>query len=99
SERHIQHTYEEILQQIALIIAPFIPSSHIQTIQLKRWDHAQTTHPVRTPFINDGFTHPLLIWGDAFLHSDDAAGRTRFESVCLSGIAAAELLVTELKRT
>ncbi|RKD24519.1 hypothetical protein BEP19_09040 [Ammoniphilus oxalaticus] len=95
--RHFHHADPEVIEQIIALSTPFIASTNIQAVQLKRWDYAETALPLRSPFIEVGVTHPLLVGGDAFLHADDPAGRTRIESAFLSGVAAAERLFEKLR--
>lgn len=89
---------EEVIAEILKRAEPFVHPENIAAVQLKRWRFAEAVRPIYQPFIELENKHPLLIAGDAFLHQDDPAGRTRFESAFLSGKAAAEALAERLKK-
>ncbi len=59
--------------------------------QLKRWRYAEAQTVLHKPYLQ--VDNKIFIAGDAFLTEDDPAGRTRFESAFLSGIAVGEALV------
>lgn len=65
--------------------------------QLKRWKYAEAEDIVRSPYVELGSHHRVIVCGDAFLRETDEAGRTRFESAYLSGISAGERVAEKLK--
>ncbi|WLR51182.1 FAD-dependent oxidoreductase [Bacillus tianshenii] len=97
SMEHFEESDEAVLEQIKALVKGYVSIEHIQSEQLKRWRYAETAQPLHQPYLDMGLDAPFLVAGDAFLHEDDEAGRTRFESAFLSGIAAAEALAEKIK--
>ncbi|MCA1064132.1 FAD-dependent oxidoreductase [Rossellomorea sp. AcN35-11] len=98
SKKRFEHRDNDILREIEEAAALYLgPLHHMNDAQLKRWKYAEAEEVVRTPYVEAGKDHRILICGDAFLREDDEAGRTRFESAYLSGLSAGERLVEKLK--
>lgn len=64
----------------------------LETEQLKRWKYAQAKKVINSSYVDLTGEGKLVVAGDAFLRSNDEAGRTRFESAYLSGKDAAAYL-------
>ncbi|WP_444684695.1 NAD(P)/FAD-dependent oxidoreductase [Alkalicoccus luteus] len=66
----------------------------VKDLQVKRWRYSEAEQTHAGAWLQ-AESLPLYFAGDAFLHRDDASGRTRVESAVLSGIAAAEALIKQ----
>ncbi|MGP4059286.1 NAD(P)/FAD-dependent oxidoreductase [Halobacillus sp. H74] len=71
---------------------PYLEWSTLESEQLKRWRYAQAKKTIEQSYIDLSGDGRLVVAGDAFLRSNDEAGRTRFESAYLSGKDAAAYL-------
>lgn len=93
AERYEQQD-TDVLVQLKEQVANILPLGTLRSEQLKRWRYAQANSHVSQPFLQvaDG----LFVAGDAFLHADDEAAKTRMESAVLSGLAVAEEVVKVL---
>ncbi|WP_226654285.1 NAD(P)/FAD-dependent oxidoreductase [Pseudalkalibacillus hwajinpoensis] len=83
---------ESILDQMLAKLGHFLPREAISSWQLKRWRYAQANHVHHHPFLQVSIKEPVYVAGDAFLHEEDQAGKTRIESAVISGLSAAEEL-------
>lgn len=97
SEAHYDIGDEAILEKLQQITRAYIDFDSVITSQLKKWRYAEAVQFLREPFLNTNLEHPLLVAGDAFLHPQDIANRTRLESAFISGVTVGEELVTLLK--
>ncbi|KGP92575.1 NAD/FAD-dependent oxidoreductase [Pontibacillus chungwhensis BH030062] len=88
SKEHFEQDESEIIHQMKEKIKDHVSISSIRSAQVKRWRYAQSTNIIHKPFLNLHEALPLYIAGDTFLHEEDEASRTRFESAFRSGIAA-----------
>lgn len=88
SKEYLEEEETEIIQQMKEKIKDFVPIRSIRSAQVKKWRYAQSTNIIEKPFLNLHEALPLYIAGDTFLHEEDEANRTRFESAFRSGIAA-----------
>ncbi|MCP3027444.1 NAD(P)/FAD-dependent oxidoreductase [Halobacillus sp. A5] len=68
-----------------------LPFDDIKEEQLKKWRYAQAADTFSGSYLEvaDG----VFMAGDAFLRSDDSAGRTRFESAFISGVDTAAAIM------
>ncbi|MBM7662908.1 putative NAD/FAD-dependent oxidoreductase [Bacillus mesophilus] len=98
SNAHYDLEDEEVLVKMKQITSQYFDSDSIISSQLKKWRYAEAVQFLRQPFLNSNLEYPVLVAGDAFLHSEDTAGRTRLESAFLSGIAVGEELVGLLNK-
>ncbi|WP_117161775.1 NAD(P)/FAD-dependent oxidoreductase [Paraliobacillus sp. X-1268] len=97
SKAHYQLGDEAVLEKIKQITSAYINFDSALSSQLKKWHYAEAVQFLRQPFLNTNLEYPLLVAGDAFLHSQDPANRTRLESAFISGITVGEELVKLLK--
>lgn len=78
----------DVLAQLKEQVADLLPLGTLRSEQLKRWRYAQANSHISQAFLQ--VTDGLFVAGDAFLHADDVAAKTRMESAVLSGLAVAE---------
>ncbi|WP_162356642.1 NAD(P)/FAD-dependent oxidoreductase [Metabacillus mangrovi] len=97
SKEHFEEEEAAVLSAILHSAEKVIPENKVKAVQLKRWRYAEAAELVNRPFLSIGESGLLLAAGDAFLRTDDPAGRSRFESAYLSGLAAGEELALKLK--
>ncbi|WP_345241719.1 NAD(P)/FAD-dependent oxidoreductase [Pontibacillus salipaludis] len=88
SKEYLEEEESEIIHQMKEKIKDYVSINSIRSVQVKRWRYAQSTNIIHQPFLNLHEALPLYIAGDTFLHEEDEASRTRFESAYRSGIAA-----------
>lgn len=98
SKGHYDMTDEEVLERMKQLTSTFFDFDSVITSQLKKWRYAEAVQFLRQPFLDTNLKDPLLVAGDAFLHPEDKATRTRLESAFLSGVAAGEELVKLLNK-
>nr|WP_285846769.1 FAD-dependent oxidoreductase [Priestia koreensis] len=92
SKKHYEENDDTVLQLILEKASTYIHKDDIEVKQLKRWRYAEAKTTLKSPFINQD---SLYVAGDAFLHEDDPAGRTRVESAFLSGIAVGNAVLNK----
>ncbi|WP_112180283.1 NAD(P)/FAD-dependent oxidoreductase [Paraliobacillus zengyii] len=97
SKAHYQLGDEAVLEKIKQVTSAYIDFDSALSSQLKKWRYAEAVQFLRQPFLNTNQEYPLLVAGDAFLHSQDPANRTRLESAFVSGITVGGELVKLLK--
>ncbi|TGB02707.1 NAD(P)/FAD-dependent oxidoreductase [Halobacillus salinus] len=90
SRRHFGEDY--VMGLMKEMAEPYLDWEDLESEQLKRWRYAQAKQVLREPYVDLTGDGTLVAAGDAFLRSNDPAGRTRFESAYLSGKDAAAYL-------
>ncbi|WLR57877.1 NAD(P)/FAD-dependent oxidoreductase [Guptibacillus hwajinpoensis] len=98
SKSFYHHEDEAVLSEMLKKIDHLLPLESLVSQQLKRWRYAQAVHVHNHPFLNVSDKEAIFVAGDAFLHENDQAGRTRIESAVLSGVAVAEEIKQLVKR-
>ncbi|WP_456276652.1 NAD(P)/FAD-dependent oxidoreductase [Bacillus sp. AK128] len=98
SKAHYDLREEEVLEKMKQVTSEYVDFESVVSRQLKKWRYAEAVQFLRQPFLNTNLEYPLLIAGDAFLHEEDKADRTRLESAFLSGVAVGEELVKLLNK-
>jgi renalase len=96
SQAHYDIGDEEVLEKMKQLTSPYFEMDSLISSQLKKWRYAEAVQFLRQPFFNTNLEHPLLVAGDAFLHPEDKASRTRLESAFISGVAVGEEVVKML---
>ncbi|WP_117170299.1 NAD(P)/FAD-dependent oxidoreductase [Paraliobacillus sediminis] len=97
SKAHDDRSDEAILEKIKQVTNAYLDVDSVISSQLKKWRYAEAVQFLREPFLNTNLEHPLLVAGDAFLHPQDIANRTRLESAFISGVTVGEELEILLK--
>ncbi|MCD7035233.1 FAD-dependent oxidoreductase [Metabacillus sp. GX 13764] len=93
AKQHENLEAEEVLKKMLFLVKEIVPADLIEEVQLKRWRYAEAEKPYPQSYLELEKKVPLLVAGDAFLRSDDSAGKTRFESAYISGLDAGERLL------
>ncbi|MYL34553.1 NAD(P)-binding protein [Pontibacillus yanchengensis] len=88
SNDYFSHTDEHVMNRMKEITEHLLPWEDLTNSQIKRWRYAEAENVIYEPYLNVHEALPLYVAGEAFLEKNDKAGRTRFESAYLSGIAA-----------
>ncbi|RBW67989.1 NAD(P)/FAD-dependent oxidoreductase [Bacillus taeanensis] len=97
SKQHWDMDDQLLLDKLIEKSKKWINCSTIKTTHLKKWRYSEALSVIRKPFLNMELSVPFFAAGDAFLHKEDLAGRTRIESAVLSGIASGEAVIECLK--
>lgn len=98
SKAHFDMGDEEVIEKIKQVTSAYFDWDSVISSQLKKWRYSEAVQFLREPFLNTNLEHPLLIAGDAFLHPEDTAERTRLESAFISGVVAGDKLVELLNK-
>ncbi|MBM7702130.1 NAD(P)/FAD-dependent oxidoreductase [Metabacillus iocasae] len=98
SRMHFHESDEVILEKIKKVVSPYLSVNDMVATQLKRWRFAEATSVLPFPFLQVTHHRAVYIAGDACLHKNDQAGRTRLESAFLSGVAVGNELAQKLRR-
>lgn len=97
SKAHYDSGDAAVLEKLKQETRAYIGFDSVISSQLKKWRYAEAVQFLREPFLNTNLEHPLLIAGDAFLHHQDPANRTRLESAFISGVTVGEEVAALLK--
>jgi predicted NAD/FAD-dependent oxidoreductase len=82
----------EVAEVMTRAASQWMPKGGCQSWQIKRWRYAQPTHTFKEPFWVADNCPPLVVAGDAF-------GGPRVEGAAVSGLLAANWLVSSLSLT
>jgi renalase len=89
SEAHYDDPDEDVTTLLLLAAQPYLKGAEVVTLQVKRWRYARptVTHPERCLAVHPTPSTSLVFAGDAF-------GEARVEGAYLSGLAAAQRLMS-----